>query len=296
MNVTDPRTRSLLRQAGRVADAGKRAAAEKLYRELIEEAPEVADAWLGLAETVRDPAEKEAAYERALALEPANERAILGLERLRNPLPPAEPDPPATVEEPAAQVTTAAESEKAESVVLVPPPPVPVAETDELIYCANHPDRETNLRCNRCGKPICSRCARRTPVGYRCRECVREQEEAFFTATAVHYALAVLIALPLSLLAGFFAPRLGWWVIFIAAAAGTIIGRIVFRLIGRRRGRWLPHLVAAVVALGAAASLLPILLILVVAPEAGLGSLALSLIWPVVYAAIAAPSAYYQMK
>ncbi|MBA2247993.1 MAG: hypothetical protein H0W23_07685 [Chloroflexia bacterium] len=29
----------------------------------------------------------------------------------------------------------------------------------------------TGLRCNRCGKPICPRCAVRTPVGMRCPDC-----------------------------------------------------------------------------------------------------------------------------
>ena len=35
-------------------------------------------------------------------------------------------------------------------------------------YCANHPTVETTLRCNKCGKPICAKCAIRTPTGYRC--------------------------------------------------------------------------------------------------------------------------------
>ena len=35
-------------------------------------------------------------------------------------------------------------------------------------YCANHPGVETSLRCNKCGKPICAKCAVRTPTGYRC--------------------------------------------------------------------------------------------------------------------------------
>ena len=29
---------------------------------------------------------------------------------------------------------------------------------------------------------MCNRCAVRTPVGYRCRECVRGQRKAFFNA------------------------------------------------------------------------------------------------------------------
>ena len=39
---------------------------------------------------------------------------------------------------------------------------------DEPIFCVNHPRVETGLRCNRCDNPICVRCAKLTPVGYRC--------------------------------------------------------------------------------------------------------------------------------
>ena len=40
---------------------------------------------------------------------------------------------------------------------------------EETTYCAVHPDRETSLQCNRCGRYMCVECAVHTPVGYRCR-------------------------------------------------------------------------------------------------------------------------------
>ncbi len=33
--------------------------------------------------------------------------------------------------------------------------------------CATHPEVDTNLRCGKCGKPICLRCLVQTPVGDR---------------------------------------------------------------------------------------------------------------------------------
>jgi hypothetical protein len=39
------------------------------------------------------------------------------------------------------------------------------------MYCANHPNVETELSCGRCGKPICTRCLVHMEVGIRCREC-----------------------------------------------------------------------------------------------------------------------------
>jgi len=69
-----------------------------------------------------------------------------------------------------------------------------MTEAPTPIYCANHPQVETSLRCNRCGKPICPKCAVSTPTGYRCRECVRGQQKVFETAEWYDYPLAVVIA------------------------------------------------------------------------------------------------------
>lgn len=41
-------------------------------------------------------------------------------------------------------------------------------------HCYRHPDRETYVRCQRCGRPICGQCQTLAPVGVHCPECVRE--------------------------------------------------------------------------------------------------------------------------
>ena len=66
MMITDPRLRTLLTQAERNASYGKNAAAESMYRQILSDAPDVAEAWAGLAAVVGDPAEKRAAYELSL--------------------------------------------------------------------------------------------------------------------------------------------------------------------------------------------------------------------------------------
>jgi hypothetical protein len=45
--------------------------------------------------------------------------------------------------------------------------------TEDVTYCARHPQVETGLRCGRCGTPICPRCLVQTPVGARCPDCGR---------------------------------------------------------------------------------------------------------------------------
>jgi membrane associated rhomboid family serine protease len=40
--------------------------------------------------------------------------------------------------------------------------------------CYRHPDRETWISCQRCGKPICPQCQTQAAVGVQCPDCVRE--------------------------------------------------------------------------------------------------------------------------
>ena len=105
----------------------------------------------------------------------------------------------------------------------------------DTLYCANHPQTETMLRCNRCEKPICSKCAVLTDTGYRCKECIRGQQKAFETAEAIDYPIAFVVATVLAYIGSLIAPRLSFFVIILAPIAGTIIAEAVRFSIRKRR-------------------------------------------------------------
>ena len=44
-----------------------------------------------------------------------------------------------------------------------------------MATCYRHPQRETNVSCANCERPICPDCMTVTPVGMRCPECARER-------------------------------------------------------------------------------------------------------------------------
>jgi hypothetical protein len=122
----------------------------------------------------------------------------------------------------------------------------------EVLYCTVHPTVQTTLRCNRCGRPMCTKCAVKTPVGYRCRECVREQQDVFFNAQVIDYIVATGISLAISFFAAAIAARI-WFLfaIFIGPAAGGVIGTVVWQATGKRRGRYTSIFVGTAVVAGA---------------------------------------------
>ena len=298
-NNETPRVRSLLRQAQRNVDGGKNVAAEELYRQIIAEDPQSAAAWLGLATVAQNEADRNEAYARAVELDPdvvansaskeeaaaepeADQPAVLTVEPAANTVDGQVVDTIGSA--PEAAVITAAAVEQHDH-------RYEVLDADTELYCYRHPNRSTSLRCYKCSKPICSECTVKTPVGYLCPDCYRDAEDAFFNAKPTDYILAALVALPISLLAGFlvmqFARGLLFIIIifFVGGAIGGVIGRVTKRVIGGRRGRYIPHLVAACVIIGVLVWALPVLLI-------NPGSI-LAMIGPGVYLATAVSSAYY---
>jgi hypothetical protein len=135
----------------------------------------------------------------------------------------------------------------------VAPATVPTAGSgvaDDVLpqmFCANHPDRETLLRCNRCEKPICLECAVQTPVGYRCKECVREHQNIYYNALpkddwialGISFLVAAIATPLIALLFGI----VNWFffqlmiAVFIGGTAGASLAQIIRQAVKRRRSR-----------------------------------------------------------
>jgi hypothetical protein len=161
------------------------------------------------------------------------------------------------------------------------------------VFCANHPGVETTLRCNKCGKPICARCAIRTPTGYRCKECVRGQQRVFVTAVWYDYLLGFGTAGVLGLIASFLASLIGslsfiGWILIVVGSptAGIVIAEGVRLVTRRHRSRALFITVIAAVILSA----LPVVIFHVIRLDL------FTLLFQGIYLFIASPVVYTRLS
>lgn len=149
------------------------------------------------------------------------------------------------------------------------------------------------LRCSKCGKPITPAEAIQTPIGYRCQECVRNQQKVFDTSKPLDYIWGFLIAAVLSLIGSLITNWIGFFTFLLAPATGVGIAEAVRVVINKRRGKRLFRLVAAGVILGG----IPLIL---VKGFLLLGSFSvfrlLDLGYQILFLVLAVPSAYYRLS
>ena len=123
-----------------------------------------------------------------------------------------------------------------------------------VLYCANHPNVQTNLRCSRCGKPICARCRVATPVGYRCYECADVKSVPTYAVDSSYYvrslAVGVGAAAAIGALWGLF-PGFDFWAALIM---GLVVGEGVSWAANMKRGPGLQMVGLASVVVGVVVS------------------------------------------
>lgn len=171
-----------------------------------------------------------------------------------------------------------------------------MTELDQTLTCAFHPKRETQLRCNRCSKPICIHCATHTPTGYRCPECIKSQQKIFVTTKWFDYILAALITGAISLIGSLIGAFLGFYTVLIAIGAGylSVIGSR--RAIRNRRSPLLKYVMSGTALV---ASLVPAVYefyqAYVLFGYGLLGGL-YSIIWRLAFSVIITVYIYYQLR
>jgi tetratricopeptide (TPR) repeat protein len=248
----------LVQRGKAAARVGRLEEAREHLGRAVELEPQNVEAWLSLAAVESDRRGKMACFERVLQLEPDNVEARLGQEMLQAEEGEEDPDeqPEGAVEDELEAIIAQASKQLDEAVG--PPPPDELPLDDNVLYCANHPTVETMLRCNRCGKPICTRCAVQTPVGYRCRECVGKQQAVFYTGGALDYVIAGAISVVLGGIASYLMTLVGAWFIalLLGPAAGIGIAELVRLAVQRRRSKYLWIVVGAGIVVGALPSLI----------------------------------------
>ncbi len=163
---------------------------------------------------------------------------------------------------------------------------------EPILYCYNHPQRETSLRCNRCNRPICSECAVLTPTGYRCKECIRGQQKIFDTARPYDFPLAVVTAGVLSFLGSYLAGFLWFFILMAAPIIGVVIAEAVRWVVRKRRSKLLWQVTTVAVVVGS----LPLLMVALLPLFMGgsLGSL-VTLLFRGAYCVLVTTSFYYRL-
>ncbi len=170
-----------------------------------------------------------------------------------------------------------------------------IEDNPPKLYCYNHPNRETQLRCNRCNRPICADCAVLTETGYRCKECVRGQQKIFETAEWIDYPIAAIVAAVLGYIGSLVVGYLGFFTIFVAPIIGVVIAEAVRWVTRRHRAPWLYR--TAVIAAVVVGLFRPLLYLFAFLGGgfAGLGVLT-ALLWQGVYLVLMASSMFYRLS
>ncbi len=148
------------------------------------------------------------------------------------------------------------------------------------------------LRCNRCGTPITPATAVRTPTGYRCKDCVRNQQKVFDTAKPLDPVLAFFISAVIGFGGAWVSSLIGFFTILLAPAVGTLVASVVRKVVQKRRSKLIFRMVLWGCILGSIPFVLIPLLSLI---QGNFGEL-LSLIWRAAFTFLCSTTAYYQLS
>jgi hypothetical protein len=169
-----------------------------------------------------------------------------------------------------------------------------MSEIEQTLTCAFHPKRETQLRCNRCDKPICISCATHTPTGYRCPECIRSQQKIFITTKWFDQVIAALVSGGIAFLGSLLGAYLGFYTLFIAIGAGYLAVLATKKAINNRRSPLLKYVMSGAALLGSLAP--PLYFLIQIYPFVGLIGALSTIIWRLVFSIVITGYIFYQLR
>ncbi|HEY0070820.1 MAG TPA: hypothetical protein VGE04_12715 [Chloroflexia bacterium] len=123
-------------------------------------------------------------------------------------------------------------------------------EDDAPLYCYNHPNEPTYLRCGKCERPICARCRVSTPVGFRCYECANLQVLPTYALDASVYLKAAAFGLVAGGLVGAVMGLFPAFEFWAALVMGIVVPEAVAVASNQKRGPGLQMVGIACVVFG----------------------------------------------
>lgn len=115
----------------------------------------------------------------------------------------------------------------------------------DLGRCFRHSSRDAIIRCSKCERAICEKCALPTTIGYRCPDCM-EERSATRTISAGRAFLGGSVGFALGCASTLLIPHaFGYLLILAAVLVGSGVGYIVKQLIGYKSSDVVGGLTAA---------------------------------------------------
>lgn len=105
-----------------------------------------------------------------------------------------------------------------------------------MAKCTYHPDIDTEMSCNECGKPICPKEMVLTPVGYKCPDCARPARSQYMYVKPRQLLLGSLAGLAAALVGAFVLSAIGFTFFLVSIFYGALVGEAVRRGAGGHRG------------------------------------------------------------